>query len=75
MNTGIILWNIISLLFENLYIPDETLPNVSLANYSDGIFLIWESVHDFLVETGFMPLVYISFGLGVVGFIMWKIGG
>ena len=61
--------------FETLYVPDETLPNVSLSEFSDGINLIWEAVYNFLDDTGFLPLVYISFALGVVGFVLWKIGG
>ena len=61
--------------FDTFYIPDETIPHVSLSNYSDGISIIWESVYDLLTDTGLLPLVYIMFGMGVVSFVLWKIGG
>lgn len=61
--------------FETLYVPAETVPQISLSNYYDGITLLWDAVYDLLDNTGFLPLVYIMFGMGVVAYIMWKIGG
>ena len=61
--------------FETLYVPAETVPQISLSNYYDGITLLWDAVYDLLDNTGFLPLVYIMFGMGVVAYILWKIGG
>lgn len=61
--------------FETVYIPDATIPDINLSEFSNGISMIWESVFDFLDNSGALPLVYITFGISVVGYALWKIGG
>lgn len=60
---------------ERLRVYDATLPEINLTAFTDGFNFIWNATENIFTRSGFMPVVMACLGLGVVCYIIWKVGG